>query len=490
MNVADLSHGDLLEKLEILSGIMQQAVKDAPYAEYVPLSEKHRRFHESKARLRFIPGANRSGKSWMALSEICWNAVGWWPDYYPEECRAPIPSRQRIVTTTTSVHDRIVPFLLQMIPAHLIKNCSPQYHKFQTTNGSLVQLMTFNQEPSEFQSDSIHYCLFDEHCPRESIFEESWLRLMDVDGRMVVNLCPWIEESGGGLTWEYDRLYLPAMAGDPNVWMETFLMSDNPTMTKEKRDLWLSQFPREQREAREFGKFVRRGGLVIPEYQDAEPWLHRDLDLRGQKDRAMIRRGSLWMIIDPAQSRANVVVWVLLTDNGDYILDDIVENCSNEKLAAAIREKFAFWGVPDKGIIDCNANEEERTSSTTTKRQLQDLLGIPLVESVKHNEEAHISRIRAWFTISEGRTVPWLRVCRRAKRTRYELTHWGFDREGRRDKYGDDAVDCVKYYAAVRIDPNAAPIQVHCPDWMVEGGIWNDNALEAKRALGILPLGS
>jgi hypothetical protein len=450
-----------------------EAGKQFPFQLYEPLGKKHLDFHLDTRGTRLVVGGNRSGKSWMTLIEAVFDLVGWWPDFIPEANRAPQPCRLRIVSTSKAVRGRILTFLKQWIPRRVIRNIDARTGTITTFDGNVMELMTFDMDIQAFAGNSLHKCWIDEHLPYESIYNECRMRLLDVNGKMTVDICPWVEDAGGGFTWEYERLYLPAKKGDPDIGCHEFAIHDNPLLTKEQIEKEFSGLTEEEREAREFGRFVRPGGIIFKEYHDAHPWLLRNevFTLDDKKTREWWQsKATLYWSIDPAATRPNAVLAIGVIGDAIYAVDEIFSDCTAGKLAEKMVKMEEYTGTPSCIIYDYNSAVEERTSGKSFIDVLKehfDFRKYTWKPSVKHNEEGHIARIKQAFVQNKETGLPSFRVSERCRQFRLELCHWGRNpKTGQPDKKGNDMIDNARYIFA-KI-PGKTKYGVFEPEWMRE----------------------
>jgi len=116
-----------------------------------------------------------------------------------------------------------------------------------------------DQGRAGWQGDKFRLIVPDEE-HSEEVFDEMLMRILDGNqARIIMPMTPL-----KGLTWVYRRFVLEP---DPKTTRVHWLHgSDNPHLSRERREMILSQFGSHQRAARERGEFVVMQGRVYPEW--------------------------------------------------------------------------------------------------------------------------------------------------------------------------------------------------------------------------------
>lgn len=231
---------------------------------YIP-HKKQEVFHKSEAKSRLYIGGNRSGKTTAAVVED----IYWLRGNHP--CRkvpeGPIRGRVVGVDFLQGVQKIIIPEFKRWMPPSLLKNgswddsYSRELRTLTLTNGSMVEFMSYDQDTDKFAGTSRHFCHYDEE-PPEHVFNECNARLVDTNGDWWISMTP-VE----GMTWIYDKVYKPGTE-NPNsgVLVVEADMLDNPHISPEAAERFLSGLDESERKAREHGTFVSLGGRVYKEF--------------------------------------------------------------------------------------------------------------------------------------------------------------------------------------------------------------------------------
>jgi phage terminase large subunit len=250
-----------MDFLEQLANSLNVAAKKPNVLSYIPNSPVHEAFHQSQKVGRILRGGNRSGKSVAGAVESINRATGRHPYYATHD----VPTRGRIVTVDkdSGITQIIKPLLQQWIPpSELINGSWESSWKergalLTLRNGSTIEVKTHQQETDSFAGIPLHWVWFDEECPK-AIFNECRLRLIDYNGVWYMTMTP-VE----GQDWIFDR-YIVSDA--KNVDMFEVNIADNPHLNKEALRLLSEDLTDEEREVREKGIFVPRGGLILKEF--------------------------------------------------------------------------------------------------------------------------------------------------------------------------------------------------------------------------------
>lgn len=252
-----MSYAELLEVIN--DGIKQQAAKPNLYA-YKP-HHKQYLFHTSTAKNILYIGGNRSGKTTGGAVESCYRLMGRHP--YKRVPSAPVFGRVHSVDFKYGVGQIILPEVARWLPPSFLKNGSweDSYDKSEQiltlANKSKLEFKSYEQDLEKFAGTARDFCWYDEE-PPQHIYNESQARLIDRNGDSFITMTP-IE----GMTWVYDDIYVKGLAGDPSIFIVEIEMSENPHISAEARDAYLSTLSADERSARERGEFIAVGGRIF-----------------------------------------------------------------------------------------------------------------------------------------------------------------------------------------------------------------------------------
>lgn len=266
---------------------------------YQPVNEDARKFHLSTAKERVITGGNRSGKSETQLAETAILLTGIIPyslqdDYPREKIKLPARIRLTLQSLTNTWEPVIKPKLIWSkwsgrgdpsgpfghwgwIPRRFLargrwdESWSEKNRTLTLTNGSTLQIMSYDQDPEDFSGASIHYAPHDEG-PPHSIYRENKMRTIDVGGYLSVAMTPPDEESAAwDAAWVYDELYergLDGPAKDPDIDAFTLFTERNRILDPNEIQLIAKGLSAKQKETRFKGRFLHLGGRIYSQYTD------------------------------------------------------------------------------------------------------------------------------------------------------------------------------------------------------------------------------
>jgi len=233
---------------------------------------KQERFHRSPAKRRLYIGGNRSGKTTGGVIEDLWWLTGRHP--YRETPEPPIRGRVVGVDFLNGIQKIILPEFQRWTPVSDLRggSWSTAYDKLERVlhfeNGSFVEFMSYDQDLDKFAGTSRHFIHFDEE-PPEDIYTENRLRTVDTGGEIWFTMTP-VE----GMTWIYDRVYLPGQRGEGNADVIEVDIRENPHLNQTEIDEVLSELDDDERKARAEGKFVQLGGLIYKNFDPSPGGLH------------------------------------------------------------------------------------------------------------------------------------------------------------------------------------------------------------------------
>jgi phage terminase large subunit-like protein len=256
-----LSQDEILETLH--QGLIKQATRPNIFG-YVP-HDKQFLFHKSTAKVILYIGGNRSGKTTGGAVEAIYRLGGRHP--YKQVKPAPVYGRAHSVDFLYGCDKIILPEIQRWCPPSLLVNGSweDSYDKNHRTltfsNKSVLEFKSYEQDLDKFAGTSRDFNWYDEEPPRH-IYNESQARLIDVNGDAFLTMTPV-----DGMTWVYDEIYEPYKdSSDSNYLVIEIEMTENPHITKEAAELYLSTLDKDERTARQRGEFVAMGGRIFKNF--------------------------------------------------------------------------------------------------------------------------------------------------------------------------------------------------------------------------------
>lgn len=384
--------GDFAEGLA--KGIKNQAIKPNILG-YQPHA-KQMQFHTLQKKGRLYIGGNRSGKSYGAVAEDVW----WLTGRHPFLKTPDLPIRGRVVTVDfiDGLQRIMLPLFSQLLAPSMLVNGSweDSYNKserfLRLANDSTVEFMSYEQETEKFAGTSRHFVHFDEEPPLH-IFNECGARLVDTNGNWWVSMTP-VE----GMTWTHDKLYEPGINGDPLIGVVEADMHDNPHLTPEAIEAYLSTLDDDERKAREHGTYVSLGGLVYKQFKEAthviEPFIP-------PKD-------WLWYVsLDHGFNAPTAVLWHAVSPTGYTVT--FAEHYKSEMIldehAAAIKQKNKEFGKePDYYVGDPAIAQRNGVTGTSIQTEYA-MRGIPIALG-NNNVEIGVAKVQNYLRFNPDTGKP------------------------------------------------------------------------------------
>lgn len=227
-------------------------------------------FHRDPRRNRWIFGGNRTGKTVAGAAEAVWRARGNHPFKTIKR-----PTRGWVVSLDYNVQRDVAQkeILHWLNPNWIVdvhvrsgkkddpENAIIDFIVVESIHGgnSVIGFKSVDQGRAKFQGTSQDWIWFDEEPPKE-VYDECKMRIIDTQGDIWGTMTPL-----QGLTWVYDIVYLNDI-GDPEVKHWLFEWADNPWLSPEEIALLESTMTEDEREARQYGRFVAMSGLVYREF--------------------------------------------------------------------------------------------------------------------------------------------------------------------------------------------------------------------------------
>ena len=321
-------------------------------------------------------------------------------------------------------------------------------------NGSIITCKSADSGREKFQGASIDLVHIDEECEAD-VFDECFQRTIDCAGKILLTLTPLTDISSGVRTpWVFD-LYEDWKAGKSGLEFCKLSLLRNPHVPEEEKERakekWAGH-PEEQ--ARLYGDFVQRSGLVYPMWA-------RDKHLL-KLTTPIPRDWTRIVCIDPAPTGVTAAVWCAVDPVGNllfhreyYEKDRIVSEHAKSIRIVNAGEPVDIWLIDPKGGSQRNA-ETHKTIQTLYREN-----GLPVrLAEVGEDFGRDVFREYLNATITEGARHPYARFTKDLPNFEFEIEHYswatytkgelkGLTKE-RPVKKHDHLLNCCQYIAAMR----------------------------------------
>lgn len=409
--------------------------------------EKQEEFHTSPARCRALFGGNRSGKTCAGTLEFLFHITGMYPKWYPDENKMQAPIKGRIVAKDfqKGVGEVIIPSLDEWLDDSLVKK---KYRnpigipvKWTLKNGSVFDILTYEQNTEQFEGWKGHVAWFDEPPPRDK-YVATLRGLVDYKGKHWLTLTPLTQP------WIYDDIYTKHNKKDIHVVQVD--ITDNPYLDKDAIKQFEQSLTPEEKEARLHGRFMHLSGLI---YKEFDPNVHICEPFQIKKS------WTRYMCIDPHPRMPTACLWLAVDEHDNHWLYDELwlRDMDIQQISNAIHAQEGEF-LPLIRLIDPAADKDNQMAGGFNVRKEFMRHGV-FCERANNDPNLGKSRIKKvlkpQFDKIANKELPQLRVFSTCKRTIYEFQHYIWeDRRSRKEEYNkkekpkkkdDHFMDCLRY---------------------------------------------
>ena len=401
-----------------------------------------------------VSTANGTGKSYL-LAALCGNLVfgpqNKWFDY-PLFKDFKGPRRIRYITTPKNLEEN-GPFysaVKELWPKGRYETLKAGQHYYSQikANGWVIDLMSYDQEPSQFEGPNIGVILMDEPCPK-NLWTPNISRLRS-GGFALIAMTP-LTEAG----WFFDEI-VPRHS-------EAIIYGDveencsqhgiRGRLEHSRIEQLIGEYDEDEREARVKGRAMYLSGLI---YKTFFPNVH-------VLKKAVIPNGSstIYQSVDPHSDKPFASVWGMVEQNGDvYIIDEYpnepfekMHNCqlTIHDYRNIFMDKEAGWNVQDRVIDRHFADVANAINKRTLRQELEDI-GLSYKPSYKASEEMEtgILKVRHYLAYDNARPIdslnkPKLYINPHCHNTIKAFQRWARDPENGKVKEDfKDFCDCIR----------------------------------------------
>lgn len=297
--------------LEVLLREELVAKQQNPILFYQSASSEAKLIHLSTAPQILAVGGNRSSKTESALAEMVIQMTGIVPfsleaEYPQAKLRMPIRARLVVKSLTNTWFPVVLPKLQwwqwngrgtpggpfghwgwipqeMLIKGSWTDSWSEKHRTLTLTNGSTLQIMSHENDVTDFSGGSFHIIVIDEGID-SSRYRENLLRTMDVKGQLIMAMTPPDDEAAAwDAAWTYDQLYekgIPGPNKDNNIDAFTLFTESNRILDKEQIASVSRGLTQAQREVRLHGRYLHLSGRIFNTFTDRpRHWCFRCNDL-------------------------------------------------------------------------------------------------------------------------------------------------------------------------------------------------------------------
>lgn len=235
----------------------------------------------------------------------------------------------------------------------------------------------------------------------------------------------------------YNEMVQNAKERPDLYWWFEATMDDNPILSSEDKELYLSQLPEDERDARRKGIPLAFGRLVISDY-DEDVHLIQTHPGWPTITKPPIHDHMVVYAIDTHPQTPHAGLFVAVNKDGDIdIYDEIFVKCKIRELAAVVKYKLQGTRV-HYGLCEPAAwNIDQGSGSSYADIFYEE--DLDLIPGSKRKEDA-VMLLQQLFK-QRKRNV---RIHARCKRLRWELINHYFDKDNKPEDKNDHLIECFR----------------------------------------------
>lgn len=401
--------------------------KNERYKFYVPngkCEEFIRAVGMDKDFIVLFSAANGVGKTAVGaniLANLFWESPTEWFNYPLFKDSFPYPKEGRIISDPTTVQSTVLSELEYWFPAGRYKKSKAGKHydyRWETDTGFKFDVMTYEQDPKEFESKTLGWAWFDEP-PPEAIFKATVAR-MRTGGIIFITATPLT-----GSAWIYDQIMTKQQDGqrkviEADVWANSVSKGVRGRLTDRDINRMIAEYSEEDKQARIYGKFQHLTGLVFKEFS-RNIHVIKPFEIN-KRDFVVAER------LDPHPRNPDACLWVAVDKNGTkFVCDELYIKATTDELAARIKQKASQYRIYDRRIDPAAFIEDQHTNQSLAK--VLRSLGLDYLPASKSRTLA-IQKIHDALDFRQsGEQItrpPELYVFDTCQRTIWEFEHWQY----------------------------------------------------------------
>lgn len=384
-------------------------------------------------------GVGKTATGSAMLAHLFWNTgenpyfTGGFFDEFPYK------KKGRIVSDPTNVTKNIIPELKFWFPEgrYTTSKGNKTFESiFTTDTGWEFDVMTYEQDPREFEGVTLGWAWFDEP-PPEPIFKAMVSR-MRKGGIIIITATPLagsaylydsfakgnykvdVTSEEGGVTAQYERKVAYIEAGIESACKQHGVRGH---LEHEHIMNIIAEYSEEEKQARIYGKFQHLVGLVFKRWNRK---IHVVKPFALDPTEYVV-----WHALDPHPRTRDAGLWVAIDRKGrKFIVDELWVKPENgtKELAYLIKNKNSQYRVV-KQIIDPSAsivNQHDEDGKSLTERL--NALGCSYEDASKERTLANqrIMDAMSYQKLEDGEMIqaPELYVFENCQQTIWEIEHW------------------------------------------------------------------
>lgn len=418
------------------------------------LSSKHRQFHASTAKNRFVFGGNSGGKTILGVSEMIMSSTF---NKHPVNGRPlPHPAFHRVTFESFRMLETYyIPLFKEWMPRDMLVGNSwsdafnVKFSVLRLKNGDQIDFFSYDIETDKFETSTLHDCWADEKIPEDK-YDAILARLLRTNGYFWNTVTPI-----NGMPWILRRVW-GKNTTDTQTWVID--MDDNPYLSPLAKERIMNDWSPEEREARKTGRPMQFQGLVYPNMDES---VH-------MTDDKPEPHWPIYMAVDAHPRKPAQMVWIAVGPGEQLlVIDELERKGTPKELADAIFAKeyeIRRWigGSYFKGTVKRFID----LSALTRDSDIQDHYDVisefrkfGMAFSQANRSETGYTAVKQYLHFEKSKPIgpfnqPMLKFCRnRVPNTWFSMNNLIYEEYKDRSRdpkekvkdWGKDPADCVRY---------------------------------------------
>jgi hypothetical protein len=205
-----------------------------------------------------------------------------------------------------------------------------------------------------------------------------------------------------GMTWVFDDLFTPGIENtDPDIQVIIVDMADNPYVSAEARKRYLKTLDKDEREAREHGRFIQLGGLVFKEFSE---------DTHVIRPTVPPKDWEWYVSIDHGYNNPTAMLWHAVSRNDQVIT--FSEHYQSEMTIAEHSEIFhqrnkSLGRVPDVVCGDPAMHQRSPITGTSLIQEYADNGIYISTEGIPKDVQVGVNRMNQYLRLDAQNRSHW-----------------------------------------------------------------------------------
>jgi phage terminase large subunit-like protein len=378
-------------------------------------------------------GVGKTAASANIVAHLIWGSESKNPYFdFPIFKNFPYPKKGRIVSDPTNIGKNLIPTLKEWLPTGRYKasKAGKQYDSiWKSDNGWEFDIMSYEQDPKEFESSTLGWAWFDEP-PPEAIFKATVSRMRK--GGII-----FISETPLYAAWLYDHIIANPDKDLAEKGQRVYIEADVEAACKEHGirghlrhsdiEKMIAEYSEDEKQARIYGKFQHLVGMRFKQF-------NRNIHIV-RPFKIDLRSFSVYEALDPHPRNPDAVNWIAVDAKGrKFVVDELWLKCQGgtEELAERIKKIAQNYRI-ERRVIDPSAFIIDQHTNRSLQSSLS-VLGLSYIEASK-NRTMSDRRIEDALTYQkivigdheEFIKAPELYIFDTCQRTIWEIEHYRWD---------------------------------------------------------------